>query len=421
MLDTKAYLTPITTDLAEKVSRRRYRKKLLPLGSITYKGQKIDFNRQYLEDLVQSFTDEAYDQVPFVLADKDNAHNELPERFRGELDSLELTDDGLYGIVSTNKDGAKLLEDNPKLGVSARIIEGLGKADGRVFRRAIRHVCGTLDPRVTGLGPWQPVDLSDEAADTIETVDLSAAHFDKENEMPRGIKSTKRKVGNREVDLSALTDEQFTALIDLATAVAEAPADVDDVETDEEGNPIVRNEQGQRIDPETGEVIPEPEGDEGDEGDGEGDGDDEGAEGDEPDNAAVKTKPKGKQKQRVTVETSDLSNVVDDDTRDQVTQMRIDLAAERFTASRKEYLDAGVPPFMLDLAEPILAAPEGAVLDLSNTDDPVNAAEVISKMLDGMKGMVDLTPSIGHQIDLSAESDEEKSTLDQWDKEYGAV
>lgn len=416
MADSVAYLTPVVTDLAEKVARKRFRKKILPLGTITYKGQKIDFNKQYLEDLVQSFTEEAYDQVPFVLADEKNAHNELPERFRGEVDSLELTDDGLYGIVSTNKDGAKLLEDNPKLGISARIIEGLGKADGRVFRRAIRHVCGTLDPRVTGLGPWQPVDLSDEATDTIETVDLSAAHFDKENEMPRGSKSTKRKVGNRTIDLSELTDEQFAALVDLATAVADAPVD-EDVETDEEGNPIVRNEKGERIDPETGEVIAEGDPDEGDD---EGDDEDD-DEGDKPEDDDAKDKAKSKKKQRVTVETSDLSNVIDDDTRDQVAQMRIDLAAERFEASRKDYLDAGVPPFLLDLAEPILAAPEGAVLDLSNTDDPVNAAEVITKMLDGMKGMVDLTPDIGHRVDLSVESDEEKSTLDQWTKEYGAV
>src|SRR5690606_27125899 len=107
-----------------------------------------------------AFKSGAYDQVPLVFADHENRHNLDPKRFGGEIEDFVVKNDGLYAKVSATSDTAKVLKNNPRLGVSARIVEGLEKSDGRVFPRAIQHVLLTMDPRVTGMKPWQTIDLS---------------------------------------------------------------------------------------------------------------------------------------------------------------------------------------------------------------------------------------------------------------------
>src|SRR5690606_2454516 len=116
------------------------------------------------------------------------------------------------------------------------------------------------------------------------------------------------------------------------------------------------------------------------------------------------------------------ADTVDSTLREDISQMQIDLAEERWSNQRKEYVRSGVPPFLLDLAAPVLSSPEAAVIDLSNADEPVNATETIRQMLDGVKGLVDLRPEIGHRIDLSADQDDtsrDDILLKQWDQEYG--
>src|SRR5579875_1479442 len=167
---TTALLSPYQEQDVVELSRTLFRKKLLPLGSINYKGKKITFDQKFLADLAQSFKDGAYDQVAFQLADTNNNHTLDPERFRGEVKALELTSDGLDVLVETTPEGAELIRKNPKLGVSARILLGYERSDGKKFARAIQHVLGTLDPRVPGLGPWQEVALAneDEVSTTID-------------------------------------------------------------------------------------------------------------------------------------------------------------------------------------------------------------------------------------------------------------
>ena len=68
-----------------------------------------------------------------------------------------------------------MLTANPKLGVSARIVEDYARSDGRHFPAAIQHVLGTLDPRIPGLGAWQAIEAASPVPDTV--IDLSAATF----------------------------------------------------------------------------------------------------------------------------------------------------------------------------------------------------------------------------------------------------
>jgi hypothetical protein len=383
-------LTPLDFSETQKAGKRRFWKQILPVTSIDYNGTKIVFDKNFHKDLQLSFTQGAYDQVPLVFADSDNRHNMDPRNYGGELLDLQYRGEGksggTWGLIEADRDTAKVLDKNPKLGVSARILQNIRKADGRGFKRAINHVLLTMNPRVSGMEPWQAVDLS-EASD-IEVVDLTAAEYTQEG-IPMA--KTTRKSGKRDIDLSELSDEEFQNLLDLAV---------------EEGV----------IDPEA-----DP---------------DEDEEEDEEDEAKAKPKRR-RSKTKVTVEKDeeDDDGVDDDEDEDetdlsekviargevtQFQQMRIDLAEERWERTRDQYEEAGVPPFLLDLAAPVLSQPDPMTIDLSD-DETVNASEIVKKMLDGVKGIVDLSDEIGHQheIDLADEDDDTKALLSEWSENYG--
>jgi hypothetical protein len=163
-----ALLAPVDSNDAVELSKTLWRKQILPRGTIDYKGRRINFDKQYLTDLAAAFKANAFDQVAFLLAKDDNAHTMDPERFRGEVKGVEVTSQGLDVLLDLTPDAAELVRQNPRLGVSARIIEGLERADGQKFSRAIQHVLGTLDPRVTGMASWQEVSLSEEVVDTVD-------------------------------------------------------------------------------------------------------------------------------------------------------------------------------------------------------------------------------------------------------------
>ena len=175
-----ALLTPFTGARAQQAGSR-WRKKLLPLGTINYKGRVLNFDRDYLGGLVASFRQRAYDQVPFQLAGDENKHTNDVERTGGQITDMTLEPDGLWIEMQPTDRGARVLRDNPGLGVSARIVEDYGRSDGKKFPRAIQHVLATLDPRIPGMGGWQAV----EAANDVQvTVDLSGEQFQEETIMP---------------------------------------------------------------------------------------------------------------------------------------------------------------------------------------------------------------------------------------------
>ena len=153
-----------------------WRKRLLPVGQVEYKGMMLNFDRDYLEKLAKAFNSGAYDQVPFQLADHANTHTNDPERYRGEVLGMAVKDDGLYVTITTTPEGNALLEANPKLGVSARIVEDYARSDGNYYPAAVQHVLGTLDPRIPQLGSWEPVEMSNgHAVGPDMVIDLSTS------------------------------------------------------------------------------------------------------------------------------------------------------------------------------------------------------------------------------------------------------
>lgn len=156
-------------------------KKLLPVGTVEYRGRMLRFDRPYLEGIVQAFGSGAYDQVPFQLADAGNSHTNDPERTRGWVTGMQLRDDGLYVMVETTEAGNQVLSANPRLGVSARIVEDYARSDGKYYPAAVQHVLGTLDPRIPELGPWQRTDLSNSYGfEPDMVIDLSSSDWDGE-------------------------------------------------------------------------------------------------------------------------------------------------------------------------------------------------------------------------------------------------
>ena len=159
--DTATVITPLLHgSRAVELANGTWRKKLLPIGSVEYKGRQLHFTRDYLAGLVSAWNDQAYDQIPLQFADDSNRHTNDPERTRGWITDMELGDDGLYIQAELTDRGEQVLRDNPYLGVSARIVENYNRSDGKFYPAAVQHVLGTLDPRVPGLGSWERLDMS---------------------------------------------------------------------------------------------------------------------------------------------------------------------------------------------------------------------------------------------------------------------
>jgi hypothetical protein len=212
-------LTPVTTDLAATFSPRIFRKQLLPFGSVTHKGQRLNFTPEFCKTLVDSFRGRAYDTVKFLLAGPNNEHTDDPERMRGTVRDLALSSTGLDAVIELSESAASLIADHPDLGVSARIVPNLVKSDGRTFPSAIKHVLGCIDPVVTGMAPWEAVDLSTEDPD-LTVVDLSAETFTNPEATVPEITPEQSALLER---LAAVPAEQLDALL-AAPAAPTAPA-----------------------------------------------------------------------------------------------------------------------------------------------------------------------------------------------------
>jgi hypothetical protein len=151
-----------------------WRKRLLPVGDVAYKGRMLHFTREYLQGLAAAFRNRAYDQVPLQLAGADNSHTNDVERTAGQITDMTVEPDGLYITARVSPRGEAVLAGNPLVGVSARIVEDYDRSDGRHFPAAVQHALVTLDPRIPALGAWQAVEASNDGG---MLIDLSACRW----------------------------------------------------------------------------------------------------------------------------------------------------------------------------------------------------------------------------------------------------
>lgn len=204
-----------------------YRKQILPRGTFNYEGEVVDFDA-IAKDAKEAFEAGALDQVAFQLADGGNRHNFDPKNYRGEIKSIELADDGVYATIdfSHYPDMKDLVTKNPKFGVSAQIERNVKRGDGKEFRHAFSHVLGTLNPRVTGMKPWEAITLSKTDDEVIDLTDM---------EVTSAVTKPKETEG---ITLSKEEYEKFTAFL---TSLDEAEEiTLSKTEDKEEENPAIK-------------------------------------------------------------------------------------------------------------------------------------------------------------------------------------
>lgn len=365
---TSATLTPFYDSEAVDLGNRMWRRQILPVGDVNYKGRVLRFTKNYLQKLAQSFKDGAYAQVPFQLADKENSHTNDPERFRGDITAMEVRDDGLWATAELSERGDALLRENPKLGVSARIVEDYDRADGKHFDRAVQHVLGTMDPRVTGMKPWEAISLSNSDLDVL---DLSAAIFIDQKEATMA--DTK------------ITDEQRAAFdLYVTELVSLDPAKPADGKT-----PVTATSTDADIDAELEALLAEALAEEG---------------------APAELSADSRQ----AIELAN-ARIAEMQTAQAATRAELDLA--NFEREKAELLHKGVPPVMVDLAMPLLLGKEHTI-DLSN-GTKADAGSIIRELLKQVEGTVDLSsetmPASG-----SPAADKTGALLDKWEKQFPA-
>jgi hypothetical protein len=360
---TTALQTPLRHADSKSVGPRLFRKQLLPKDEITYEGRTIRFDDDYLGSLVESFNDGVFEQVPFTLADPSNRHTEDPERFRGEVKGLELTSDGVDAIVELTEAGAELIHHNPKLGVSARILEGVERADGRKAPLAIRHVCGTLDPELAGMRGWESLSDLSSSYGHVRLVDLTAATYPVEVA--------------EETDTPQFSEEELAKLRALLAKDASPPPG-----ERESGTPTPAGLPDDLSDDETAalaevvQLMRE---------ENEGDGGDPEDRTPEPEAEPVALSAEAQHK-------IDLAAREAKQAQRDADELRKQLAGKDFEAEKRDYVLQGVPPSAVDLAKPALM--HRGTIDLSH-DNKVDVGKIARGLLNELKGAIDLTGELG--------------------------
>jgi hypothetical protein len=377
--------TPFSVSAVELSGGGLFRKQVLAFKTINYtdrtgKKRKLTFDRKYGEDLVRAFKDGAYPQVPFQLADADNRHTNAPDRTGGEVVALELSKDGtgVDAYLRTWGAGTTVVEQNPKLGVSARIIEDLSTPEGRTFPRVIQHVLGTVDPQIRDMRPWEKVNSVDLSSGTVsEVLDLSAATYERSAGMP-----------------GSTTDDGKTTL-ELSTAQATRLRKLLD---DDEALEALAEELGEdffdNLDDEPGEEDETSE-----------DSEDDGPEGDSDDDDTIGLS-------RVGSEALELANANIDSLNSRVIELTAQLSHRQTEAEIAELRRRDLAPAVIEAARPLLGVESGAI-ELSNgPGTAVDPGQVIREVLDTV---IELASS-GH---LLVDPDSEEGNLQGRDAKTG--
>lgn len=374
---TTAVLTPFVRTAARKTGDKLWRKRVLPVGDVQYQGRVLHFTPDYLQNLAATFRQQAYDQVAFQLAPGDNKHTNDPERYRGKVVAMDAEPDGLWMTLQPTTAGERVLEDNPELGVSARIVEDYARSDGKFFPAAVQHVLGTLDPRIPGLGAWQAI----EAANAVEvTIDLSGASFTGTGEEPGAMPELTEDQQAKLAKLLEIPQDKIDAVLaglsapPAPTGGGQEPPDPTDAEL-EEMIAGLSEEDFAALQAEFDADTREPA-------------------------AAGVTGLSGQAELAI-----ELAQARADANAAQIERIQAKLDEEQFRTERTALIsDVGVPPFVVDLARPLLEG-SGRVVDLANGSQ-VDAGAVMRKVLTEFGKAVKM-------LDLSAEAG---SALDEPDQ-----
>lgn len=359
----------ITGDPVRKVKEKStgrvlHRKQILPEGKYNYKGTDLDLTADVLKTYVQAFHDKAFDEVPFQFGGAESEHNNDPLRRGGTLAHMEhVPGKGVMGYFDFSKDpqSAEYVEKYPQFGVSPRIELGIERADGKKFVGAIQHVCGTLVPRINGMGAWEKVELSADANTSDEVIDLSAEVIDT-NAIPE-IDFVNDRPKEGDVVAPEITAEDLATLRQLR-----------------EDNELIEKFAG-TVHADTVSLS-------------------SGGDGGDTVTAPVDTEARTAAKAA----------------QEQIDSLRRDLARSKWETQAQALASDGVPPAAIELARAIMESPDDKVIELSSGQSTTDKERTLS-LLEGMKGTIDMGGEIGHQVGALTKSDMEE--LEDWSKALG--
>lgn len=371
--------SPYTTDTADQLSKRVFRKQILKFGEIDYHGRVVRFDAPYADNVIKAFRDQAFDTVPFVLADSDNKHTRDPLRARGEIIDLEATDSGLDAVITLNQDAAKIVEDNPKFGVSVSIKEQFQRADGKNYDAALAHVLGTFEPMLPGMSPWQTINASADEGEVLDLTQVDLAST-KETRMGKYDEEAQEKLFSRLEELLAVLDnsddEEEVEETEETTDDEAAQVDDDDQLTAED----IEELRAFLAQVDAGELQVE-----------------------EVVNASLEDDSR----------TLELSNALQAQERE-IRTLRAENDRRAFAMEKDEIVRVhGIPPFIVDLAAPLLTGKNHTV-ELSDTGKKVDAGDVMRKVFEAVGKQIhilDLSGELGNNLALSEDpkSDEDET------------
>jgi len=370
-MDTAAVLTPFFRGNAIELGNRLWKKRVLPVDDVEYQGRMLHFSKDYNDSLAQAFRDRAYDQVSFQLADAKNTHTNDPERHRGTITDLRSEDDGLWLYLQPTERGEQVLRENPYLGVSARIVENYARSDGKFYPAAVQHVLGTLDPRIPGLGAWQTI----EAANTPSLViDLTGASFAGEEDTMPELNAQQQANLTRLLNLDAAALDKL-----LGTAPPAPPASGTNGTGGQPDNELTDQELADLIEAMSDEDLADLE-----------------SEFLAETGAGAAATGLTNQAQMAI----DLANARADETERQLGVFQVQFDAQKFEGEKRSLADLGIPPYITELARPLLQG-SGHVIELTG-GTRVDAGQVMRRVLSEyakMAQMLDLGVELGSAME----------------------
>lgn len=352
-----AIQAPVSDGQAKQLGPNAFRKQILKKGKLPYKGSELDFNDAYLDTVIAAYQDNAFDEVPLVFAPKDNAHSQAVDHVRGIVVGMERVADGVDAIIQFDdpKDAERVVK-HPNLGVSPRIEHMIDRGGGRTFAAGVHHVLATTNPRVTGMRGWEPVDL---ANDEMEVIDLSTPEDAAGDGSVATADSGDKKKGNEMGDktpVSPFTDEEWAALRDLlakSAAGGEGKPDAPDT-------PDAPDMTDEELDALAAQILAEEQ---------------ELVEASDVDTAAIELAVKN---HPLVVELAAEKAAM----ASRLSAIEAERDAAKFASLKQTlFTELGVPPFIVDLAAPLLTGSH--VVELAH-GNKVDAGEVVLKVIKGM-------------------------------------
>lgn len=147
---------PVELSRERRVQGRLFRKHILTLGPLHYKGQTFNLDEQWYGTLRKNWDSGVCPIVQVPLANDDNKHVETPAANLGEVVGIERNGKKVYALIDARQDADKF--GKTYLGASAFM--HMNYEDTRTGRKvgpALLHVAVTNRPHVVDLDDYEEV------------------------------------------------------------------------------------------------------------------------------------------------------------------------------------------------------------------------------------------------------------------------